>query len=48
MDKEDRPVIAYICRECKGTFPAPQGSRRELCPNCLALAMARELPSKEK
>ena len=43
MDK-DRPIINYICRECKKTFKAPQGSRRELCPICLSLAMAKELP----
>lgn len=45
MDNSERPIIDYICRECKGTFKAPQGSRKELCPQCLTKAVARELPT---
>ena len=46
MDNGTKPQLDFICRYCGNTFKAPQGSRRQLCPFCLAKAIAKELPSK--
>ena len=42
MDKDERPIIDYICKKCGGTFKAPQGSRKELCPECLFNALSKD------
>ena len=41
-------MIDYVCKYCGKKFPAVQGSRKKLCPECLAKAVARELPKKGK
>ena len=48
MDDKEKVMFDFICRNCGGTFKAAQGSRRELCPQCLSLAVARELPKDNK
>lgn len=49
MDNGNKPILDFICRNCGNTFKAPQGSRKQLCPECLSKAISRELPiSKDK
>jgi DNA-directed RNA polymerase subunit RPC12/RpoP len=47
MAEEKRLIIKYTCEHCKAQFDAPQGSVKRYCPDCLAKAVARELPKKE-
>jgi DNA-directed RNA polymerase subunit RPC12/RpoP len=35
----DKPIVKYVCRKCGKQFDAPQGSRRYLCPLCVAEAV---------
>lgn len=44
MDNGNKPLLDFTCRECNQPFKAPQGSRKQLCPECLSKAVARELP----
>jgi len=39
---EEKTIVQYICERCKKPFLAKQGSRKRLCPECLAKAVARE------
>jgi len=39
-------IINYTCYNCKKQFPAPQGSLKKYCPECLTKIVAREIPSK--
>jgi len=48
MDNGNKPLLDFTCRECNQPFKAPQGSRKQLCPECLSKAVARELPVKDK
>jgi len=47
VKREKIMVSGYICRKCKGTFKAPQGSRKELCPECLFTTLSKEKTDKE-
>jgi len=39
-------IIDYTCYNCKRQFPAPQGSLRKYCPECLSKIVAKEIPTK--
>jgi DNA-directed RNA polymerase subunit RPC12/RpoP len=40
--KYDQTIeIDYICYDCHKPFKAIQGSKRYLCPECLAMAISR-------
>ncbi len=38
--------VDYICYDCRKSFKAIQGSKRYLCPECLAKAVSR-IPRKD-
>ena len=47
MAVDKKIIIDYTCYNCGKKFPAPQGSLKRYCPECMAKAVARELPQNE-
>ncbi len=44
MAVDKKIIIDYTCYNCGNQFPAPQGSLKRYCPECMSKAVARELP----
>jgi DNA-directed RNA polymerase subunit RPC12/RpoP len=47
MAVDKKIIIDYTCYNCKAQFPAPQGSLKRYCPECMSKAVARELPDQK-
>jgi DNA-directed RNA polymerase subunit RPC12/RpoP len=44
MDNGKHPLLDFTCRDCGKPFKAPQGSKKQLCAECLFKAVAEKLP----